>query len=470
MRWRRQTRILLRYRWPVLPRTEQAFKKGPPPLSAAGSSLGNSCELEVLIPNFVPASIAIPVHSSALPPHPGRYASDENLKALGHLAPVLDGPTTLEQRFGGLPLSDFVARALRVMGYTTPTPIQQDALPPLLAGRDVVGRAQTGTGKTIAFGIPLVELLDPGRKETQGIILTPTRELAMQVAEEIRRVARFSPLRIVTVYGGQPIGRQLAELRHGAHIVVGTPGRVLDHIGRGSLDLSRVRLAVLDEADQMLDVGFAEDIARILRLTPSGRQTALFSATMPLPIRHLVARHLRNPHWVEIGPPMAPVATIEQIYYEVASEDRLLGLTEVLHERAENDKVLVFRRTQRGVDHLTRLLQRQGFRCEAIHGGLQQNQRDAVLGAFRTGSLRVLVATNVAARGLDISEVSHVVNYDMPATAEEYLHRIGRTARVGRSGTAISFVTEDDFTILDGLKEKMGEKLIRARLALYTRG
>jgi ATP-dependent RNA helicase DeaD len=353
------------------------------------------------------------------------------------------------------------------MGYQSPTPIQEMAIPILLNGTDVVGKAQTGTGKTAAFGIPMMERLDPTAPYVQGIVLVPTRELAVQVAGELSRLGQFRGLKVAVLYGGQPIRQQIDALSAGAHIVVGTPGRILDHVGRGTLRLDRVRIAILDEADQMLDIGFAEDMVRILRLTPKNRQTALFSATVPPFIRRMIHRFLRSPEWVQIGEEAEAADTIDQVYYEVAQDDKLEGLLEVLRTKLKDEKALVFRRTQRGVDQLAMLLQRRGVKAQAIHGGLPQSQRDAVMQAFRSGDLRILIATNVAARGLDIPFISHVINYDMPDNVEDYVHRIGRTGRIGRSGAAISFASEADFAILDALKAHIGDDLRKERLSLY---
>ena len=365
-------------------------------------------------------------------------------------------------------VSEPVSRALMSMGYENPTPIQQDAIPKLLDGSDVVGKAQTGTGKTTAFGIPLVERLDPTVREVQAIVLVPTRELAVQVTEELRQLCHFRGLSVVTLYGGQPIARQMEALKRSAHIIVGTPGRVLDHIGRGTVQLDRVRMAILDEADQMLDIGFADDMVRILRLTPRRRQSALFSATMPPFIRRMINRFLRDPVWIQIGEEIEPAETIHQVYYEVAQQDKFNGLREVFRTELQDEKALIFCRTQIGVDRLARRLQGAGFNAEPIHGGLRQSQRDAVMKGFRAGTLQILVATNVAARGLDIPEISHVINYDMPDNIEEYVHRIGRTGRIGNEGTAVTFASEDDFEMVDGLKKRMGDNLTKGRLSLYA--
>ncbi|MYD35762.1 MAG: DEAD/DEAH box helicase [Dehalococcoidia bacterium] len=381
---------------------------------------------------------------------------------------VQAGPFERDKTFGTVSVSAPIRRALDEMGYEEPTPIQVEAIPVMFEGRDVVGRAQTGTGKTTAFGIPMIELLDPTRREVQGIVLAPTRELAVQVTGELRRLAKHRGIKVVTLYGGQKIDLQLRALRETPQIIVGTPGRVQDHMQRGTLKLNSVRIAVLDEADQMLDIGFAEDMIRILRATPRARQTALFSATVPFFIRRMIERFLRDPVHIGIGEESEAADTIEQVYYEVASQDKMAGLEEVLQTELEGEKVLIFCRTQVGVDRLARRLQRARIRVEPIHGGMRQNQREAVMRAFRSGDLKVLVATNVASRGLDIPEISHVINYDMPGNLEEYIHRIGRTGRIGNAGKAVTFVGEDDFSMLQTIKEHVGDVLTKGRLSLYA--
>ena len=360
-----------------------------------------------------------------------------------------------------------VARALESMGYISPTSIQEAVIPLVLAGQDVVGQAQTGTGKTAAFGIPLVEILSPDVQGVQALVLVPTRELAVQVKGELARIGRFRSLRSIALYGGQAINPQMEALRRGVHIIVATPGRLMDHIGRGTVHLGRLRFAILDEADQMLDIGFADDIRRILRHTPASRQTLLFSATMPGPIRRLANHYMKDPTWILVGGDAEPVEEVEQIYFEVAERDRTAALEELLREPGRITQALVFRRTKIGVDRLVAYLQRRGHDIRAIHGDMTQSQRDAVMGHFRAKHLRVLVATNVAARGLDIPAVSHVINYDVPGNVEEYVHRIGRTARMGRPGTAITFVSEWDFPMLDTIQAHVGNELKQERLLPY---
>ena len=355
------------------------------------------------------------------------------------------------------------------MGYACPTPIQEAVIPAVRAGQDVVGQAQTGTGKTAAFGIPLMEMLDPEVRNVRALVLVPTRELAVQVTGELARIGKYRGLRSVAVYGGQAISLQMEALQRGVHIIVATPGRLMDHIERGTIQLGRIRFVVLDEADQMLDIGFADDIERILRYTPSSRQTLLFSATMPSPIKRLAYRYMKDPAWILVGGNAEPVEQVEQLYFEVAERDRPAALEALLKEPGRITQALVFRRTKIGVDRLVDHLQRRGHDIQAIHGDMTQAQRDEVMGRFRANHLRVLVATNLAARGLDIPDVSHVINYDMPGNVEEYVHRIGRTARMGRPGTAITFVSESDFLMLDTIHAHVGDELKKERLALYQR-
>ena len=371
-------------------------------------------------------------------------------------------------RFGGIELSRPVARSIADMGYADPSPIQAQAIPDLLKGRDLVGQAVTGSGKTGAFGIPICEKIEPGSRHVQAIILVPTRELAMQVTGEIERIGARRGIRVCAVFGGQPIKRQLNRLARGVDAVIGTPGRVMDHMGRATLDLGRVKFAVLDEADEMLDIGFARDVEYILRHTPRSRQTMLFSATIPAFVRRLIRRYQKDPTWVRIGAEIQTVDEVDQIYYEVAERDKETAMREVLDDLDEGARVLVFRRMQTGVNRLVRAL-KHGYPVMGLHGGMSQSERDAAMGRFREGNLPILVATNVAARGIDVRDITHVINYDMPDNVEEYVHRIGRTARMGHKGTAVSFLAEWDLEVFERIVQHVGDdRLTRRRLSIYA--
>lgn len=356
------------------------------------------------------------------------------------------------------------------MGYRQPTEIQEQVLPTLLDGNDVIGQAQTGTGKTAAFGIPLVEGIEEGLRAPQALVLAPTRELALQISEELRRLARFLPeITIVTLYGGAGYGRQFEDLKDGAQVVVGTPGRIIDHLQRGTLKLDQVDYVVLDEADRMLDMGFLPDVERILRRTPRDRQTALFSATVPTVIRILSRRHMSRPVSIQVKPEEPTVEGVEQIYFEVAQRDKVDALLWLL-EHEPPEQAMIFRQTKIGVDKLVSALRRHGLPAEAIHGDMSQRVREKVLHDFRAGKLKYLVATDVASRGLDIPDVSHIFNYDIPEDAEAYVHRIGRTARAGRTGTAVTFVSEWDLEHLAPIQKIVGDRLERRVLPMYQQG
>lgn len=371
-------------------------------------------------------------------------------------------------RFSDFPLREELLRAIEAVGYTHPTRIQAAVLPPLLAGRDIFGQAQTGSGKTAAFGIPTINRLR--RTGVVGaIILVPTRELCRQVTDELEKLARGSGLKILSLYGGTRMRGQFTALEDGIDIVVGTPGRVLDHLGRGTLRVDQVRVVVLDEADEMLDIGFAEDIEQILRRTPRERQTLLFSATMPGWVQRLIRRYQRSPVHIAIEPERATVATVEQRYYEVAERDKLAGFLSFEEEFGRDARLLVFRRMQVGVDRLARDLTNEGWLVQALHGGMAQADRTRTIDAYRNGDLRVLIATNVAARGLDIPDITHVINYDVPQNPEEYIHRIGRTARAGKTGVAMTFVGEWDYPFLEAIKAQVGDALQPATLPIYAR-
>ena len=357
--------------------------------------------------------------------------------------------------FADLGLSESSLLALQDVGYEKPSPIQGQAIPVLLEGKDMIGQAQTGSGKTAAFGLPMIEHVDPSSHEVQALVLTPTRELCIQVTQAIRAYAERKGVDVVAVFGGAPIRSQQAQLRAGGHIVVGTVGRVLDLVQRASLILHDCRFVVLDEADEMLDLGFLEDVERILALTPNSRQTALFSATMPPPIRKLADRYLYDPVTVKVKTATLTVDTVEQFRVEVKAADKADKLVEVLAaERPE--QAIVFVRTKIRCDQLYRKLRDRGMNVKALHGDMSQGSRDGVMLSFKGGRLPILVATDVAARGLDISTVTHVINYDVPMSPDPYVHRIGRTGRVGRSGRAVTFVEPRQKRELEAIERHIG--------------
>ena len=342
--------------------------------------------------------------------------------------------------FKDLGLSPAIQQALGELGYVDPTPIQEEAIPELLGGHDVIGQAQTGTGKTAAFGLPLLQYVDPGNDEVQAVVLTPTRELCIQVTQALRSYAEHLDVEIVAVFGGAPIRSQQSQLRSGAQVVVATVGRMMDLMSRRSLVLTAARFVVLDEADEMLDLGFIEDVEKILRMCPSGRQTALFSATMPPPVQRLAEGYMYDPTTISVTPKELTVDAIQQAYVEVPAKDKVAKLVEVLRAE-EPEQAIIFTRTKIGASKLEKTLKDKGLDVKALHGDMSQGSRDGVMIAFKDHRVRLLVATDIAARGLDIEHVTHVINYDAPNSSEIYVHRIGRTGRVGRTGRAITFVT-----------------------------
>ncbi|MBS1912755.1 MAG: DEAD/DEAH box helicase [Bacteroidetes bacterium] len=368
--------------------------------------------------------------------------------------------TTLTS-FAQFGLSAPLLKAITGAGYTVPTPIQSQAIPLLLDGRDIIGQAQTGTGKTAAFLLPILERLELRGNGVQALILTPTRELAIQVAEAVDLFGRgTSGLRAMPVYGGTAIGKQIAALRRGLHVVVGTPGRVIDLIERGALDLRSVRNVVLDEADEMLRMGFIADVEWILKQTPADRQTALFSATMPDAVRRVADRHLRKPAILRIERAPATMPDIDERYVTVAEHRKMETLTSLLEcETSGGTATLIFVRTKVGAANVARRLQDAGYEAEPMHGGMTQPQRERVIRAMRAGRVEIVVATDVAARGLDIDRIAHVVNYDIPGDAESYLHRIGRTGRAGRSGKAFLFVTPREGGMMRQIESAIGRRL-----------
>jgi ATP-dependent RNA helicase DeaD len=360
--------------------------------------------------------------------------------------------------FAELGLSPEILEAIHDVGYELPSPIQEQAIPPLLEGKDVIGQAQTGSGKTAAFGLPMIEYVDPSEDEVQGLVLTPTRELCIQVTQALRAYGSRSGVDVVAVFGGAPIRSQQSQLRAGGHIVVGTVGRVKDLISRHSLMLHSCRFVVLDEADEMLDLGFIEDVERILALMPASRQTALFSATMPPPIRRLAEQYLYQPVMVRVKAATLTVETVEQFALEVPRREKVDRLVEVL-ECERPAQAIIFVRTKLRCEELYRTLRERGLDVRALHGDMTQGARDGVMISFKSGRLPLLVATDVAARGLDISGVSHVINFDVPTSPDAYVHRTGRTARVGRSGRAITLFEPRQRKEIEAIEKHAGVKL-----------
>jgi ATP-dependent RNA helicase DeaD len=342
--------------------------------------------------------------------------------------------------FESLGLSADRIQQVEKLGFTTPTNIQIQAIPQLLAGRDVVGQSQTGTGKTAAFSLPILEQIDPENKTVQALILTPTRELAVQVCAAIKTFVGKEDVRVLPIYGGQSIDRQILQLNRGAQIIVGTPGRVIDLLDRGKLQLGRVRFVVLDEADEMLSMGFIEDVEKILASAPKERQTALFSATMPLSIRLLVKRFLNSPVTVTVEQPKAAPAMINQVAYLVPRQLTKAKALQPILELEDPETAIIFVKTRRTAAELTSQLQASGYSVDEYHGDLTQQARERLLTRFRNKQVRWVIATDIAARGLDVDHLTHVINFDLPDSAETYVHRIGRTGRAGKEGTAISLV------------------------------
>ena len=343
--------------------------------------------------------------------------------------------------FADLALPEPIAKAVKGLGFEEPTPIQSLAIPLLRDGKDVIGQAHTGTGKTAAYGIPIVERVDPAGKTPRALVLCPTRELAIQVSEELRKLARYRRgLIILPVYGGQPIERQLHALKAGVQVVIATPGRLLDHIDRRSITLSDVGTVVLDEADEMLDMGFRDDIEAILKKTPPGRQTVLFSATMSKEILDLASRYQHDPRTVQVMHDKLSVPKIEQSYFEVRESGKIDVLSKLL-DLYDPQLTLIFANTKRRVDEIVSQLQARGYLAEGLHGDMNQSQRERVMGKFREGRIDILIATDVAARGIDVPAVDLVVNFDVPQDPEYYIHRIGRTGRAGKEGRSFTFVS-----------------------------
>jgi len=347
------------------------------------------------------------------------------------------------QNFNDLPLSKDVLRGIKALGFEKPSPIQAQSIMPLLEGRDVIGQAQTGTGKTAAFGIPMIEGVNLSDNRVQGLILAPTRELAIQIADHIMRLSRYTGVKVCPIYGGEKINKQINQLRRGVHIVVGTPGRVIDHIQRGTLKLRAVKMVVLDEADRMLDMGFVKDINKILDKTPQKKQTSLFSATMDRNIWKICNKYMSKPEKILVSKDEITLEQIDQKFVRVDTSSRFPILKELIKEQKIR-KAIIFTRTRRGAYRLSKQLKNNGYNAGALHGDLTQAQRDRITRNFRKDKVDFLAATDIAARGLDIGGITHIVNYNMPMETNSYFHRIGRTARMEREGTSILFVAHGD--------------------------
>ena len=372
-------------------------------------------------------------------------------------------------RFWDMELSSATQAALHAADYLEPTPVQAGLIPKAILGNDLMGQARTGTGKTAAFAIPILELIDTTEKHRgpQALVLVPTRELAVQVRDECAKLAMNSKARIVAVYGGKPIRQQMEKLRRGAEVVVGTPGRVMDHMSRGTLFLGDLRIAVLDEADRMLDIGFRPDIEKILRQCPQSRQTLLLSATIPPPVKRLAERYMRDPEMLDFSPSDVAVETIEQFYFTVDASRKFDLLVKLL-QRENPRQAIVFCRTRKGTERIHRRLQKKEPGAACIHGDLPQRTRDRVMSDFRAGKVRLLMATDVVGRGIDVSSVSHIINYDTPEFCDDYVHRVGRTGRMGREGVAYSFVTPEEGNELTRIEMRINRLLKRDEIAGFS--
>ena len=362
--------------------------------------------------------------------------------------------------FKELGLVPEIMKAIEDMGFEEPTPIQKVSIPAAMEGKDLIGQAQTGTGKTAAFGIPILEKIDTTEKGPQAIVLSPTRELAIQSAEEMNRLAQYLPIHALPIYGGQDIERQFRALRKKPNIIVATPGRLMDHMKRGTIDLSHVQILVLDEGDEMVDMGFIDDIRTILAGMPEERQTMFFSATMPAPIRELAESFLRDPVLVKIKAATVTIDLVEQEYIELPDMQKFDCLCRLL-DMENPELAIVFVRTKRRADEVTEALKKRGYMAEGLHGDLSQQKRDAVVRQFKEGTIDILVATDVAARGLDISGVTHVYNFDMPQDSETYVHRVGRTGRAGQTGLAMTFVVSREIGQLHDIERAIRRKIRR---------
>ena len=372
------------------------------------------------------------------------------------------------QNFNDLPLSNDVLRGIKALGFNKPSPIQAQSIMPLLEGRDVIGQAQTGTGKTAAFGIPMVESIDLSEKRVQGLVLAPTRELAIQIAEHISKISRYTDIRVCPIYGGEKINHQIQQLKRGVHIVVGTPGRIIDHLERGTLRLGAVRMVVLDEADRMLDMGFVNDINKILNKVPKKKQTSLFSATMDRNVWDICNKYMDKPEKILVSKDEIALEQIEQRYVKVDPTSRYPILQELIVEQGIQ-KAIIFTRTKRAAHSLSRKLKRNGYSADALHGNLTQPQRDKVTRGFRKDKVDFLVATDIAARGLDIGGITHIINYNIPRETLAYFHRIGRTARMEAEGTAITFVAYGEEEALAEIKAQTSTRITELKTSVKVK-
>jgi len=365
------------------------------------------------------------------------------------------------EKFG---ISQQTLKALKEKGFEAPTPIQEQTIPAMLGGeKDIVGQAQTGTGKTAAFGIPIIELIDDKQKNVKALVLTPTRELAIQVAQELMSLKGKRKLEIIPVYGGQSIDVQLRHLKKGVDIVVGTPGRIIDHIDRGSLKLDKISFLVLDEADEMLNMGFIDDVETIIRQTPAQKRTLLFSATMPPEIVRIAQKYMRGYEFIKVTGAQLTVTATEQIYFEVSAENKFEALCRII-DIEDGFYGLIFCRTKIDVDTIASQLIERGYEADALHGDISQTQREKILTKFKKRRINILVATDVAARGIDVQDLTHVINYSLPYEAQSYVHRIGRTGRAGKEGVAITFITPDEYRRLQFIIRETKTEIRKAKL------
>ncbi|AND85789.1 DEAD/DEAH box helicase [Clostridium tyrobutyricum] len=363
--------------------------------------------------------------------------------------------------FSNLNLEPKILQSIDALGFEEPSQIQAESIPVILEGHDVIGQAQTGTGKTLAFGAPMLSKIDHNSNHISTLILTPTRELAIQVNDELSKLVKFSKIRLMPIYGGQPIDRQIRSLKKGIDVVVGTPGRIIDHIRRHTIDLSKIQFLIMDEADEMLDMGFIDDIESIIKNTNPNRQTLLFSATMPNQIKKLASKYMsKDTKYIKIEKNTLTVEKIKQYYYEIKHKDRFESLCRIL-DVDEPSSAIIFCKTKRGVDELVESMQARGYNVEGMHGDMNQNQRMNTLRKFKDGSLEFLIATDVAARGIDVENVSHVINYDLPQDTEYYVHRIGRTGRANKEGIAYSLVTPREYILLKQIEKYTKSKIKR---------